>query len=479
MPTPTPTPIPTPVVHDLFGRTVNESGIVLVDWEGQIANPAMKHYIKAPEDFRYPVQVELSSTSPRLYFDLPSATGFSGPRKSITIENASSDGAFYISIFPDRDTLNETHQLTVRAVDANSVERTETIDVNVIDQDLDRPSEFEIHVDFSQDQTGLFDDQAAKETIQQVTEDWAYFFGDMDLDEVPAGQEVTWIWSPEGFTGGMAVTNQEAYTGFLLYAYGIQHDRLNAGGEGSYQGGYQSTGGKRHPIKRSGGIELEKRGNYNTLGWTIQAIAEDWWLATNLGHVTNDLYSIAHHEMGHSLAFNQAYDRWVELKTLGRLTDATVEKYQGSAPAIDNTDHLPGTLDRASRRGAFGNEYHGEMPQGRWIATKLDLLAMQAAGYVLRETSPFLPLSIANVDLLDGRVTEPYSSALQVTGGTPNYYWTVERGALPNRLALDSFTGAVSGVPTESGTFDVTVRVRDYREWHEGITHSFSLTVSR
>ena len=397
----------------------------------------------------------------------------------MTIANASSDGAFFISIFPDRDTLNETHQLTVRAVDANSVERTGTIDVDVIDQDLDRPPEFKIHVDFSQDKTGLFDDQAARETIQQVADDWSYFFEDMDLDEVPAAQEMTWIWSPEGFAGGMVVTNQEAYTGFLLYAYGIQHDGLYAGGEGSIGGGYQTTGGKPHPIRRSGGVELEKRGNYNTLGWIFQARPEDWWLATNVAEVKNDLYSIAHHEMGHSLAFNRAYDRWVELKTLGSLADARIEEYQGSAPAIDNTDHLPGTVDRASRRGAYGNEYHGEMPQGRWIATKLDLLAMQAAGYALRETSPFVPLSIADYELPEAQVTKPYSATLQALGGTPAYHWTVEDGTLPTGLALDPFTGTISGIPADSGVSSFTIRVRDYREWQEGIMHSFSLTVSQ
>ena len=439
-----------------------------------MANPAMKHYVKTPGSPAYPVQVWVSSISPRVYFDLPSETGPDGSWKYIAIEDGSSDGTFYISIFPDRDTANETHELTVKTVDANSVERTEIIDVHVIDQDLDRPPEFQIHVDFTQDQTGLFDDQAARDTVRQVAEDWAYFFDHMGLDEVPAGQEATWIFTPEGFTGGGVVNNNESYTGFLLYAYGHE---LKAGGEGSFQGGYQSTGGTSYPIRRSGGLQLVKEGNYNTLGWMVAANAGDWWLATNLEDVKNDLYSIAHHEMGHTLAFNSHHDGWVELKEFGKLAEANIRGYQGSGPLIDATDHLSGTIDRASKRGAYGNEYHGEMPQGRWIVTKLDLLAAQAVGYVLRDTSPFAPLSIADGELPDGRVGQPYSGALTAAGGTPNYYWTLESGALPDGLALDSFTGAISGVPTGSGTFEFAVRLLDYREWHEGITHSYGLTV--
>ena len=42
---------------------------------------------------------------------------------------------------------------------------------------------------------------------------------------------------------------------------------------------------------------------------------------------------------------------------------------------------VPGTVDPASRRGAFGHEYHGEMPHGRWLITKLDLLCARAVGF--------------------------------------------------------------------------------------------------
>ena len=36
------------IVRDIFGRVVNETGIVLVDWEGHIYNPVMKYTVELP-----------------------------------------------------------------------------------------------------------------------------------------------------------------------------------------------------------------------------------------------------------------------------------------------------------------------------------------------------------------------------------------------------------------------------------------------
>ena len=231
------------------------------------------------------------------------------------------------------------------------------------------------------------------------------------------------------------------------------------------------------PIKRSGGIEIETRGNFNTLGWLVPAQEDDWWRATNLGNVVNDLYSIAHHEMGHSLIFNPNRSGFAQLKTVGHAEAADVVAYHGTAPMIDGFDHLPGAVDRSSGRGAYGNEYHGDVPHGRWLVTKLDLLTAQAVGYALRETSPLAPLSVVNRELSDGTLTTPFSDAVSASGGIPPHHWTLEEGKLPDGLSLDPFTGTVSGTPTESGTFELTLRVREYSEWGRGITLAVTLTI--
>src|SRR5689334_13197022 len=42
---------------DIFGRTLDEHGLILLDWEGYIANPAIKVVIVPPPDARYPARL--------------------------------------------------------------------------------------------------------------------------------------------------------------------------------------------------------------------------------------------------------------------------------------------------------------------------------------------------------------------------------------------------------------------------------------
>ncbi|PYI87469.1 MAG: hypothetical protein DME26_06075, partial [Verrucomicrobia bacterium] len=64
------------------------------------------------------------------------------------------------------------------------------------------------------------------------------------------------------------------------------------------------------------------------------------------------------------------------------------------------------------------------------------------------------------------------------TGGIPFYDWDITSGTLPPGLALDSFGGALTGTPTTNGTFNFTVRVRDYHESGAGLTRSFMMNVA-
>ena len=66
---------------------------------------------------------------------------------------------------------------------------------------------------------------------------------------------------------------------------------------------------------------------------------------------------------------------------IGRLRDDRLRADLGADPRIDSPDHLPGTTDPASLRGAFGNEHRGQTPLGRWQITRADLFCAQAVGY--------------------------------------------------------------------------------------------------
>jgi YVTN family beta-propeller protein len=54
-----------------------------------------------------------------------------------------------------------------------------------------------------------------------------------------------------------------------------------------------------------------------------------------------------------------------------------------------------------------------------------------------------------------------YSSAFNVTGGVPGYTFSITSGSLPPGLTLNTSTGALTGTPTTTGTYNFTSQVVD------------------
>src|SRR6185312_15317892 len=61
--------------------------------------------------------------------------------------------------------------------------------------------------------------------------------------------------------------------------------------------------------------------------------------------------------------------------------------------------------------------------------------------------------------LPDAALNTPYSQTLSAGGGTPPYVWSVT--GLPNGLAINPTTGAVSGTPSAAGNFPLAITVTD------------------
>ena len=101
----------------------------------------------------------------------------------------------------------------------------------------------------------------------------------------------------------------------------------------------------------------------------------------------------------------------------------------------------------------------------------------QANGYILRPTTAFAPLAIGTTGMPRGAVASYYAQTLSASGGIPFYRWGIVSGTLPGGLALDSFTGAITGNPTAVGTFAFTVELRDYDPQTAPVTRALSLRI--
>ena len=71
--------------------------------------------------------------------------------------------------------------------------------------------------------------------------------------------------------------------------------------------------------------------------------------------------------------------------------------------------------------------------------------------------------SILTNSLPSGLVNNNYSQTLQVSGGNPPYVWSIHSGSLPGGLNLNSSTGAISGIPSKTGTSFFMIKVADSR----------------
>lgn len=442
---------------DRFGRNVAQHAVVVPEWEGYMANPAIELTLTPPAKARAPVTATLTSSEPRLYFDLPSTIGPKGPTKVLRFPDDKGE-SFFVAVFPARVKRDFESTLTVAFVDAAGVRSTMTVPVHVRGV-VKAPANERSHpilFDYSHDTTGFFADAERKRVVEQAAADWQFYLADMDTDAVQAGSTRTYIWNAGEADGGNWVPNKDEFRGTMMYLYGRTMKQIRSGG--APDGDAQTSRGKPLAIHRTANVNIDPRGNYNLLGWSVEVEPARWWETTNLGHVKNDLYSIARHEMGHALFFNPKNTKFPRK---GTLSDKALDTYQGRSLATDPHDHFDGVVDPSTLHGAFGNEYHGRVPHMRWLITPTDLLAAQAVGYTLKSVGPLRPLTLSVEGGTSLAVGSRPSLRVAALGGIALYDWQITRGKLPTGLALNRFTGAIEGSPREAGEFKCTVGVQD------------------
>ena len=71
------------------------------------------------------------------------------------------------------------------------------------------------------------------------------------------------------------------------------------------------------------------------------------------------------------------------------------------------------------------------------------------------------PPKITTTSLLAGTFKGAYNQTVSITGGIGTLVWGVTSGALPPGLTLNASNGNISGIPTQTGSFNFTLRVTD------------------
>jgi len=149
------------------------------------------------------------------------------------------------------------------------------------------------------------------------------------------------------------------------------------------------------------------------------------------------------------------------------VTPASASVYSGGQQQFSAT--LRATSDTAVVWGASSGTIS---PSGLFTAptvtssTKVTVTARSKIDFVLISTSevtvtPLTRPAIANRSLPAGLSGSPYSTSLQASGGVTPYIWALTSGELPQGLTLDRNSGLISGVTTQTGTFNFTASVTD------------------
>ena len=84
-------------------------------------------------------------------------------------------------------------------------------------------------------------------------------------------------------------------------------------------------------------------------------------------------------------------------------------------------------------------------------------------------------LTITSQALPTAAPRQQYEAQLQANGGVPPHHWEITDGDLPPGLDLNSATGLLSGIPSETGQFEFVVRVSDSAEPPHTATRNFAI----
>ncbi|WP_405148889.1 Ig domain-containing protein [Sphaerisporangium sp. NBC_01403] len=470
---------PAAQVVDMFGRTVNDYGVKLVDWEGYIANPYVELTVKPPQGVPYPVTINLKAEgTSRLMMDLPSQLTATGATKTLTFASASDQKVFRLAIHSKRAPgSDEQYTLRLTSKDASNATYQQTMPIRVQqDQKTAIEPGIPLHFDYRYDTiTGYFNAPAFRTAAEEAVKDWYRFFDVQPFDTVAAGAENNHL-PGNDWANNITVTNDQAYNGMWVFFRGIQSPYSTgypaANGKYSTRNGQQVPG----PLHRSTAMIFE----YDEAGKQLfTSLADEDWYKTEIQGSVLDVYGLVMHEYGHAVAYHSDWAGMRAYVNASGAGDQEVIDYQGRAVPLDTSYHIPGTEPYWDRISGQNGGWMHMFPTRRWMPTKLSLLIAENAGWKLNhDLTPFLKPSITTGSLPQATPGQAYQQTLAAKGGVPFYDWRVTGGTLPAGLSLDRFTGAISGQVTASaGSYSFTVQLRDYDKLSTPVTKTFQISV--
>jgi uncharacterized protein YjdB len=122
-------------------------------------------------------------------------------------------------------------------------------------------------------------------------------------------------------------------------------------------------------------------------------------------------------------------------------------------------------------------------PGGVWNSYFPTSLAQAQARYtaaqtVFQQIAAQSPVGIDTATLNDGALNNAYSGTLAASGGLTPYTWSIVSGTLPTGLSLNTATGAITGIPTATGTYNFSVSVRDSSSPAQSATSALSIKIT-
>jgi hypothetical protein len=117
---------------------------------------------------------------------------------------------------------------------------------------------------------------------------------------------------------------------------------------------------------------------------------------------------------------------------------------------LDRVGNISGTPTKSGTFDFAATVTDGESP-----------VAIATANFVVVVAGSSSQLAISTSSLPNGTSGTTYSARLQATGGTTPYTWSLVTGQLPVGLSLAADSGAITGTPTQAGSFSFTARVSD------------------